>query len=376
MTNPPVDTKLIEALDYLNNIKNPSLMVKDELFHSSLIYIKSSLFINQNLDLNIFLEKNSHEVFSELLNYLCTMCDELDIDNYVEKQQPPCENTVKVEMLFIILSLVNILISRSVKFNTHINKTLIIMGHFHLLRSDNFIEKCGKNKLVYYLEFVVGNINWLSRYCGEENRKKWVELEGITLLIKLSKLSEACILSAYQAISNIANEKQIEAINQADIQFGLKNLIKTFKSVTNGLLKNKSSIVDGTIQVIISDKTIQKQAHFIIGNGRQSVFGIIQALYKLAVNDKIKEEIYFGFKVKEDLRIILDNSFSIEKRLTVKFVAHLSFNKKIGDDLIKDKEYMEFINKFISDDAKQMTETPDEKKSCHRVYDVVVKHYG
>jgi hypothetical protein len=328
------------------------------------------------MDLGIFLEKRFHEFLSEMLNYLSALANELDLDTYVASHQEPSQNTTRIDLLFILLSLLNVLVCKSIRFNQEVNKTAVIVPHLMLLKSDTFINKCIKNKSVYFLEFLVANVNWLSRYCGDDARRKWAEMDAISLLVKISKIEEGCILSAFQAISNVATSQQIEAMDPAEINFGLKSLVKTLKSITNGLAKNKSNIIDGTIEVMINDKSFQRQAHFIVGNGRQSVFGIIQALYKLGASDKIKEDIFFQYKIKDDLRIILENSFNIEKRLTVKFIANLSFNAKIGGDLVKDKEYMAFINGFISDDAKTKSDAPEEIRSCHKTNDIIVKHYG
>src|SRR5690606_14565488 len=149
-----------------------------------------------SIDLNIFLETNCHDLFAEQLNYLCAQINELDIDAYVEQkqEQPNDTNAMKIEMLLILLSLINILISKSIKFNTHMNRTPVIAGHFHMLRADKFIQACVRHKLVYFLEFAAGNVNWLSRYCGDENRQRWAEREdAVGLLVRLSKLCEACI---------------------------------------------------------------------------------------------------------------------------------------------------------------------------------------
>jgi hypothetical protein len=370
------DIKLHASIDFLNSIKKPSAVVDDPRCYSCIVYIKSSLFVNRNTDLTIFIEKKFHEFISEMLNYLAALANELDLDTYVASKEESGKNTTRIELLFMFLSLVNVLVCKSIRFNQQINKTAVIVPHLMLLKSDTFINKCLKNKCVYFLEFLVANINWLSRYCGEEARRQWAEMDAVPLLLKISKLEEGCILSAFQALSNICTSQQIENMDPAEITFGLKSLIKTMKSITNSFAKNKPSIIDGTIEVMINDESFQRQAHFIVGNGRQSVFGIIQALYKLAANDKIKEEIFFNYKIKEDLRIILNNSFNIEKRLTVKFIANLSFNAKIGADLVKDKEYMAFINGFISEDAKNKSDTPEEPKSCHKTNDIIVKHYG
>lgn len=371
------ESKLIESIDLLNRVKSPEKIVNDPDCFSSLIYIKSSLFTIPDLDYAIFLDKSPFDqTLADLMAYLTQDCDQFDVAAYVAKTEGP--GAAKLEMFFILLSLVNILVSKSIRFNVKINKTSIIESHVKLLQSDSFVDKCLTNKLLYFYEFGVSNVNWMSRYCGEEVKTKWLGLGVVGHLIKVSKKFDTCVTSAYQAIANIITEKQLDEVDAADISFGIKALARTLKTISNALVNKKSSIVDDTLEVIVNEKAVQKQAHFIVGKGRQSVFGIVQALYKFSVNDRIKEEIYFGYKIKEDFKNIIDNSFPIERRLTVKFIAHLSFNKKIGADLVQDKAYMEFINKLITEDETlplASAELPDQT-NCHKVVKLVVKHYG
>lgn len=72
-------------------------------------------------------------------------------------------------------------------------------------------------------------------------------------------------------------------------------------------------------------------------------------IYNLAVNYKMKKEIYFNYNIKELVKPFIFYGNVIETSATLQLIGQLSFNAKIALDLEKDEELMEFLNQSYED---------------------------
>ena len=74
-----------------------------------------------------------------------------------------------------------------------------------------------------------------------------------------------------------------------------------------------------------------------------SVISVLIALYKLAINERFRNECYFNFKIKDKLKVILLKGNEFEQRYTLNMFNQLSFNEQIAEDLKNDADIVFFI---------------------------------
>lgn len=82
-------------------------------------------------------------------------------------------------------------------------------------------------------------------------------------------------------------------------------------------------------------------------NGKsRSILVPLRGLNKLAVNDKLRSEIYFEDGLKESLKIILMKGNEIEQKYAIKVLCQLSFNHDIALDIVKDEDLVLFLKRI------------------------------
>ena len=69
-----------------------------------------------------------------------------------------------------------------------------------------------------------------------------------------------------------------------------------------------------------------------------SVISVLIALYKLAINERFRNECYFNFKIKDKLKVILLKGNEFEQSYTLNMFNQLSFNEQIAEDLKNDAD--------------------------------------
>ena len=76
-----------------------------------------------------------------------------------------------------------------------------------------------------------------------------------------------------------------------------------------------------------------------------SILVLLKGLYKLAVNDKLRSDIYYfnNNKFHDSLKTIIFKSNEIERKYALRLLCQLSFNEQIAKDISNDKELMEFL---------------------------------
>jgi hypothetical protein len=111
-------------------------------------------------------------------------------------------------------------------------------------------------------------------------------------------------------------------------------------------------------------KTITVQFISDKKNSKISTHAILNSLYKLALNDKLKLKLFYNTSFKESLKESLPKLNQFELKYSLAIIAQLTFNDKICKDLKKDKQLLEFIKNTISD-AKN--KNASIKNICHMI---------
>ena len=74
-----------------------------------------------------------------------------------------------------------------------------------------------------------------------------------------------------------------------------------------------------------------------------NLYECLQALYKFAINDNLKNTIYETFKMKDSLRKIVYNGNEAEQEYAFKVLNQLCFDKNIALDISNDKDLLKLI---------------------------------
>jgi plasmid maintenance system killer protein len=169
---------------------------------------------------------------------------------------------------------------------------------------------------------------------------------GYSVLINIAKLNESLKYNCYNAIIGIADDKQIEQLEE--IQVFAKMQIEKLKALQAALVRG--DLKRSPRQVFEHNKKYNIQAYSmsISDNTNTSVINIFTNMYKLAVNQKLRHEVYFKQEAKECMHTFLENSNDYERKLITRLLAQLSFNNEIAGDLGKDDRYMTEFNKILT----------------------------
>jgi hypothetical protein len=220
------------------------------------------------------------------------------------------------------LYMINITILQMGSFGKNFPNTNGLKAHLAILNDDEFIGKnltttmgMWTNKNMSLIEYLVLNVASLSKFC-EEQKQKWIDLHAVNVLLKASKKLPSCAFDSYSAITNVANDDQIEKLDEINeyanmLGVKLKKFHDCFESdkvtrATRQIFENNKRISCEIVVVYEANKTTT------------SLFVILQGLYKLAINNKMKSDIYFTLHGKEYLKMIILKGNQYEAKYTLR----------------------------------------------------------
>ena len=152
-SNIEIDKELVDSIEYLLSVEKPQLIAEDQKSQNAFIYLKNAVKYKFNsLELELFLEKKCADLISNVLYYIASISDNLDVEDYFKRID---SNTTKLQNLYTILELINHLLTLSVQINLEFQRTRLIEAHFFLLNSEKFIANSLKNnmKKIFHLTF-------------------------------------------------------------------------------------------------------------------------------------------------------------------------------------------------------------------------------
>lgn len=190
-----------------------------------------------------------------------------------------------------------------------------------------------------YFHYLILNLSVLSKY-SEDLLEEWVKLDSVNILFRALKLQPEKEFSIYFIITNICDDKQIETLNEIETVV-LKYsdfLKKTANDFKNNVFKRDSRLM------MINGEAIDVLTHTLVIDKVNTALGtVLKSLYKLSLNDKIKNAIYYEQKIKDELKVILLKGNEYETIFSMDLFIQLSFNEKIAEDLSKDEEIKTFV---------------------------------
>lgn len=361
--------KLELAFKYLLDLKDVSNVVKDKralktfLFMSELSFLDNFRESREQYDL--VLKYNMAEVFANLLSVcksdLKTFLIQNEYLNDPIKSNDSNFKSLKVKYLFVSY-LTNFIwnlteFSRTFRQEFHSkNGTKCLITDY--LGDLELIKNCLRLKLqpnksssdftlvgLHFLRSLNGTCHNLSKI-ADNNKKDWEEMNATTILMKFVELTKNYSnvrLTAYMTIANIVNDKEIETLNETHTV--MNEIIKIIGMCadlieSNDLRRAKIDFNDETNIYAEAAVVIYEQSQY-------NIIELLEALYKLSINDKIKCEIYNEFEKNQALKKIIMNGNEIEKEYSIRLLYQLCFDGKVCDKMFEyDKQLCEYLIKY------------------------------
>jgi hypothetical protein len=364
-------TKLQSALDILKRLAVPSVYF--ETNQSTRIFSYFYSFTNNNFGrsdvleiCDFFLQNDFHLILIKLTEFYLTICESLQ-KNHVSD----VENR-KISIFEYSQYVLNFLLAYSINFRIKFFENGGLKNLLSLVNNDIFMQTFYGRR---YIEFILMNINQLSKD-ADLYRSEWIELQAVDIFLKVAENNPYCKIHCYSGLSNIATDHQINTILK------IQEIIPIFvKQINKGAQEiNKSPNLEREkIQFNEEDEAISQQydVYHVPDdddvNLQRSLTGLINTIYRLAVNDKIKYDLFVKHNVKDSLRILVFKGVEIEKKYALKLLAQLCFDAQVIDMVSKDVELVQYIEKLSNNSDCVIKSLP---KVCKQVlWSLKMKNY-
>ena len=278
-------------------------------------------------DIKELIVNNFEEFISKLLTHMFTLRDELDFRVNLDRAFNNSFNEAALALTDLnekrILVFASLLWSTNQLFrrsNEFCSKYLLKQGAkaFLLYLSDESFVNRNKNvKLNDFtanqsdpLEYITLNISILSAKTCAEHKHVWSELEVVPPLLRIAKLKESTMLRAYTALSYILDDKLIE---------GLTEIHSVIDTIAKYLNKCKQDFEAGRFFRLQQQITLRggMQLDCLVHSARidnspamAGMHGLLECLFNLSVNDKLKSDIYFKNEMKSCFKTFLQKGRS------------------------------------------------------------------
>lgn len=305
---------LNRVLDYLDNLEDPSEIFFDSRGYNAFIFAgKSVVYLGKEIDFTDLLHKNFEKFLSKLLNHFFVINRILNFnvnsDSYYAESDIDL-NTKRIHAFGYTLLITNLAAIYSKEFCIKFSLHGGLKAYFQFLKDEHFVLKHKNSKIsdltgtpLDILDYLTLNILSLSTITCAEDKNLWIELDAVNTLLKIARFKESSSLDAFITILLVIDDKQIENLNELHVIVQKITLIleqckKDFES---------NNFERKPMQILFKSKSFDYQVHRMKGPNSiyTSVVLLLDCLSKLAVNDKIKNDLYFKYDVKGCLKSLL-----------------------------------------------------------------------
>ena len=357
---------LSQAIDYLNGLDSVSKVFEDQNGFNAFCFLTYAIAYKSKFVYEFLDSKNFVDLLIKIFHYLSSFYNDLNFDkisNLLNAEALIDINEKQAKLFCMFLYTINIYASGSVSFSLNFVTKGGLKCCLNILNDEQFLTKNLKVRVDFFnvkldlIEFITMNIAGLSKYCDDDKRI-WTELDSINILIKIANLKESARNPSYNAILNIADDKQLETLtemNKIKLLF-LGRLEKIAEHFTKNTLRRE------TRQYIIKGETTNCVIHIItLENGStMPMLSNLKHIYKLSINEKMRNELYYENNLLKHLKSILSKANYFEIYFVLEIIAQLTFDKKINSELIKDSELNGLLEKFDQKNPNEITN--DEEK--------------
>jgi hypothetical protein len=209
--------------------------------------------------------------------------------------------------------------------------------------SGKFIRRLARN--------VFGCLHNMS-HSIEKTRSYWVEQDSTRVLMELSEKLESIdsfrnVL--YLTISNIAKDGELNLLPKiSSVLKDLAHIVKKFDETYK-----RSKITRFNVQLDENEEDFKIISVDVAGI-KWHLTEVLGAFCRLAINDKLKSEIYFDNNMRDYTRTIISHGNDIEAQFGLKLLWQLCFDERIAKDVREDTDFVLQIEtiKFSSTSAR------------------------
>ena len=221
-----------------------------------------------------------------------------------------------------------------------------------LLANEKFVDDPANESCVH---LILLNVTLLASE-SDFHKKIWQELGAINTLLKLGRKNNKFKRPAYSSVLKIANDSEISEIHEIfeiatifinSMTKAAEEMLAAGESVKRDQKefnadpgnKNKSKLFD--VYHVIDEDDV-----------RYPVTSVMNTIYKLSVNDKIKYDLYVKLNAKDPLRVFIFHGSDIEKRYALKLLTQLCFDPQVQEEVHKDAELMKLIENNTNEQSE------------------------
>ncbi len=205
-------------------------------------------------------------------------------------------------------------------------------------------EKTHGKEFTEFNRLIRGTLGTLFNLCREFDNysNKWQEeqlFETIFELAEKIKDIKDNQITCCMLLASIATDKQIDKFD--DLNRVLPQIVQIVSKCAKAIQK-----IDKLERVKIQINGETKEICRVIETRAWNLVECLNALYHLAVSDKIKCLIYNKYQVNEHLRIIIFHGNDIEIEYALNLLWQLCFNETIKNQIILDHELVDLIKSY------------------------------
>lgn len=345
------------SVKYLCLLKEPNLILKSKLARQAIL---NMYLINFKLDklyfTNVVINKSLDQI---LLNL---------IDQFYESLFTKAENLDKsfrddLNLAKYICGLFQSLTNYSSQFCIHFHEIKGLEVLFKFITNESIIRIVSKKQpfdldLLTLLQGIIRTILGTVHNLAKVNKKfqnYWTSLKSTNVFLNLIEQFESIENLrniSYMVIGEIASDQEISTLPQ--IHLVLEHLIKiTIKMVSQFLIENKP-VFRIKIQL---DENEQEYKQVLATNYKGilwNIYEILMTIYKLSVNDLIKQEIYFEKNLKEQIILLINYGNDMEIEWALYLLWQLCFDERIAKDVNNDSGLITRIEKLKSSSSSKV----------------------
>ena len=310
-----INQRLGKAIDHLKQLKDVQRFYSDrsDKSYRALTFIGNSLdkfdidIYENDIDIRLF-DAEFVQVLSKLLLYLYEIRHDLDFDVVIDldlSDRPRDLNEKRIFTLNYVILISHELECNSLELYTQFVLKQGLKALLSFLDDDTFLKQnqcfLGDGDFSEFVDSAAINL-FNMRFTCDELRHVWVDLNAVNVLAKIGRIKDSSKFISYATLLYVADDLQIET---------LKDIFLLAELLLAHLLKAKHRFEKNNVKrawkkINFKGKLVAYQTlHINVGNSfKLSVVYILDCLYKLACNPKVKSKMYFMNEMKSCLRTI------------------------------------------------------------------------
>ena len=353
-------TKLIKGFELLKSKSNISEYMKNNEILS--FYKYTSSFTQSNFGgkdvleiCEFFIDNNFHLSLYQLAEYLSSICGTINADEIPASKE--------YDYFFYSMQLINFSTLYCRNFRLKLLDIDILKVLVKFISNETFLKNFHS---VRPYRFLLLNFGVLTIEV-ESYKSNWSELNAVDIFLNILKNHTEFKKDICGIILNVADDNQIGFISE------MPDIISLYtRSLARGanLIQNEGILVRQKRDIFYEEEQITKQHDICCipyeddENITESLVGILRTLYRVAVNNKIKYDLFVKYNVKDQLRVIILKGNDIESSYGLKLLGQLAFDPQVLEIVSKDSELIQFVEATLNNPNTTIKAT---RTSCQQI---------